>query len=333
MRAVQVPGPDEGFETVSTERPTPGPAEVLVSVAACGVCRGDTAVTEGRPPVEYPRVPGHEIAGRIAAVGGDVDRLAVGDRVVVGWHGGHCGTCRQCRRGDFVTCEHERITGIHHDGGYAEAVAVPVAGVARVPDGVDLTAAGPLACAGLTAWTGLTSTDATAGDTVAVQGIGGVGHLAVQFADAMGFETVALSRTAEKEAAALDLGADRFVDTSETDPADALTAHGGADLVLGTAPAGGAFEAVLGGLAPNGDLVAVGAPTDAVSLPVARMLGNRWSLHGWAAGHAGDVEDALAAAARNDVDPWVETYPLDAADAAFGAMRSGEVRFRAVVEP
>lgn len=333
MRAVHVSGPDEGFEHGSTERPTPGPTEVLVSVSACGVCRGDTAVTEGRPPVEYPRVPGHEIAGRVAGVGANVDRVGVGDRVAVGWHGGHCGTCRQCRDGDFVTCEHERITGIHHDGGYAEAVVVPVESVAPVPDSLDLTAAGPLACAGLTAYTGLTSTDATAGDTVAVQGIGGVGHLAVQFADAMGFETVALSRTAQKETAALDLGADRFVDTSETDPADALTAYGGADLVLGTAPASAAFEDVLGGLAPNGDLVAVGAPTDAVSLPVARMLGTRWSVHGWAAGHAGDVEDALAAAARNDVDPWVETYPLDATDEAFEAMQSGEVRFRAVLVP
>lgn len=333
MRAIRVPAAGAAFETAAVERPSPDATEVTVAVEACGVCRGDTAVTEGRPPIEYPRVPGHEIAGTVAAVGADVDRVASGDRVAVGWHGGHCFACRQCRRGDFVNCADERITGVHHDGGYAEAVAVPAAAVAPIPGGLDATAAGPLACAGLTAYSGLTSTDSAAGDTVAIQGIGGVGHLAVQFADAMGYETVALSRSAEKETAARRLGADRFVDTSATDPAEALADAGGADLVLGTAPASEAFEAVLDGLAPNGDLVAVGAPTDPVSVSIPPMLGNRWSLHGWSAGHAGDVRDALRAAARNDVDPWVETYPLEDADAAFASMRDGDVRFRAVVVP
>jgi D-arabinose 1-dehydrogenase-like Zn-dependent alcohol dehydrogenase len=333
MRAVEVPAAGEPLAVVDRERPTPDAEEVLVAVEACGVCRGDEAALEGAPPVEYPRVPGHELAGTVAATGDAVERVGVGDRVAVGWHGGHCGACRSCRRGAFVTCDDERVTGVHHDGGFAEYAAVPAAAVAAVPDGLAATAAAPLACAGLTAYTGLTGADARPGDTVAVLGVGGVGHVAVAFAAALGYETVALSRGPDKRAAAEELGADTFVDTTASDPAAALADRGGADVVLATAPSAGAYEAVLGGLAPGGTVVAVGAPDDPVAVPVTPMLGARQTLQGWAAGHAGDLEDALAAAVRTGVRPRVETYPLAAAEEALADLRDGTVRFRAVLEP
>jgi NADPH2:quinone reductase len=332
MRAVVVPGEGAPLEHREIDRPAPGDEEVLIAVGACGVCGGDTAVTEGRA-VEYPRVPGHEIAGTAVDAGAAVSGVESGDRVAVGWHGGHCSDCRQCRVGDFVTCRDRQVIGVHHDGGYAAYAVAPAAAVAPVPNEVTLQDAAPLACAGLTAYTALARGDAPAGGTVAIVGIGGVGHMGVQFADAFGYETVALSRGADKRAAALELGADRFVDTTDADPAAALREHDGADLILATTPDSGAVEAVVDGLAPNGDLVVVGAPTEPVSVDVPPMLGNRWSLHGWSAGHAGDIEAVLRAAARNGVAPWVETFPLAEAAAAFEAMRAGDVRFRAVLTP
>jgi NADPH2:quinone reductase len=333
VRAVVVPERGGSLKHREIDRPRPDDEEVLIAVEACGVCGGDTAVTEGRPAVEYPRVPGHEIAGTVVDIGRDVRGIESGDRVAVGWHGGHCFDCRQCRNGDFVTCRERRVTGVHHDGGYATHAVAPATAVAPVPDEVTLRDAAPLACAGLTAYTALARGDAPNGGTVAVVGIGGVGHMCVQFADAFGYETVALSRGPDKRAAALELGADRFVDTTDADPAAVLHDHGGADLILATAPDSGAVESVVDGLAPNGDLVVVGAPTEPVSVAVPPMLGNRWSLHGWSAGHAGDIEAVLRAAARNEVAPWVEPFPLAEAPAAFEAMRAGEVRFRAVLTP
>ncbi len=328
-----MPDPGEGFDLVEVPRPDPTADEVLIEVAACGVCGGDAAVAEGRPPIDYPRTPGHEVAGAIAAVGEDVDDWAPGDRVAVGWHGGHCFACPQCRRGDFVNCEHERITGVHRDGGYAEYATARTEALVPIPHGTAAVDAAPLVCAGLTAYTALSDADVRPGDTVAVGGIGGVGHLGVAFADAFGFETVAVSRGTDKRAAALELGADEFVDATAVAPAAALSDLGGADLVLATAPSADAVESLLGGLAPNGDLVLVGAPDDPVAVEVGPMLGNRWSVVGWSAGHAGDAADALAAAVRNDVEPWTETYPLAEAATAYERARAGETRFRAVLEP
>jgi NADPH2:quinone reductase len=333
MDAVQIHAPEEGFTTVDRERPDPASEEVLIEVAACGVCGGDAAVVEGRDAIEYPRIPGHELAGTITETGAAVTEWAVGDRVAVGWHGGHCCSCPQCRRGAFATCEREHVTGLLGDGGYAEYATAAREALVPVPDGLDATAAGPLVCAGLTAYTALRDSDARPGDRVAVQGIGGVGHLGVQFADAFGFETVALSRGPDKRAAAFELGADHFVDTTADDPAAELQTLGGADAVLATAPSADAVASVVHGLAPTGEVIAVGAPSEPAEVDVAAMLGNRWSLRGWAAGHAGDARDALAAAVGNDVTPRVEPYPLADADEAFERMRAGETRFRAVLEP
>jgi len=332
MRAIQV-STDGEFQVADVSPGSPGPNEVRIEVAACGVCGGDAAVTEGRPVIEYPRTPGHEVAGRVTATGDGVEEWTVDDRVAVGWHGAHCFSCRQCRRGDFVNCERERITGIHHDGGYAESMTAPVEALIPVPDEMSLVEAGPLACAGLTAYSALSSSGVGPGDRVAVQGIGGVGHLGVQFADAFGAETVAVSRGTAKREAALELGADRYVDAEATDPAEALADLGGADTVLSTAPSGRAIASVVDGLRPNGEVVVVGAPDDPVEVAVPPMLGNRWSVRGWSAGHPGDAVDAFAAALRNDVEPWLERYPLADAESAFRRMQSGEARFRTVLEP
>jgi len=333
MRAIEVPEPGGGFDVVERPRPEPATGEVQIEVATCGICHGDTTVTEGRPPIEYPRTPGHEIAGEISAVGEGVTSWEPGDRVAVGWHGGHCFACPQCRRGDFVNCEREQITGIHSDGGYAEYATAPTEALVSVPDALSLTAAGPLVCAGLTAYSGLAHSDATPGDTVGILGIGGVGHMGIQFADASGFETVALSRGTAKAETATDLGADHYVDTEAADPAEKLTALGGADAILATAPSSDAIESVIQGLAPNGELIAVGAPDDPVSVPIPPMLGNRWTVTGWSAGHAGDAGDALAAAARNGVSPWIESYPLADTGDAFDRLLSGRARFKPVLEP
>jgi D-arabinose 1-dehydrogenase-like Zn-dependent alcohol dehydrogenase len=332
VRAAQVSQPSSGVELVERPVPDPEPIEVRVEVAACALCGGDTAVLDGGHGVEYPRVPGHEVAGTVDAVGEDVTEWAVGESVAVGWHGGHCFTCDPCRRGEFTTCERREVTGIHRDGGLAEYTTVRREALAAVPDGVDLTAAAPLTCAGMTGFNALRRADVLAGDLVAVQGVGGVGHLAVQYADAMGFETAAISRGTAKREAALDLGADHYVDASDH-PADALTDVGGAAVVLATAPSSALMETLVDGLAPNGTLLAVGAPDDPVSVPVAAMLGPRQSVQAWGSGHAKDTEDALATAARNGVEPVVETYPLSAVDDAVADFQRGDVRFRAVVEP
>lgn len=303
-----------------------------IEVAACALCGGDAAVLDGAPGVEYPRVPGHEIAGAVDAVGADVTEWAVGDRVAVGWHGGHCFTCDQCRRGAFTTCERREVTGVHRDGGLAEYTTARREALAAVPDDVALRDAAPLTCAGMTGFNALRRADALAGDLVAVQGVGGVGHLAVQYAAAMGFETAAVSRGTAKRDAALELGADHFVDARD-DPAGALADLGGADVVLATAADSASMEALVDGLAPDGTLLAVGAPDDPVAVPVAEMLGPRQSLRAWGSGHATDTEDALATAARQDVAPVVETYSLSAVGDALAAFERGDVRFRAVVEP
>ena len=334
MRAVQVPEAGGEFEVVERDRPDPGPDEVRVAVDACGVCYSDSYTKEGTyPGIDYPRTPGHEVAGHVDAVGEDVDSWAEGDRVGVGWHGGHCFTCEPCRRGDFINCENGRITGIHYDGGYAEYLTAPTEALAAVPDDLDAVDAAPLLCAGVTTYNALRNTDARPGDLVAVQGVGGLGHLGIQYAHAAGFETVAVSRGTGKRDLALELGADHFVDSEATDPAEALSELGGADAILTTAPASDAIESLVGGLAPNGQLVAVGVPGDAVEVPVQTLVGGRNSVEGWSSGTARDSQDTMAFSDLRDVTPMVETFDLaDAAD-AYAAMLDGDVRFRSVVVP
>lgn len=333
MEAVQVPEAGGEFEVIEREIPDPGPEQVRIEVSACGVCRGDEAAKENAYGIEYPRIPGHEVVGRIDEVGRSVSRWSPGDRVGVNWYGGHCFECDPCRRGDFVNCEQAHITGCSGDGGYAEFVVVNREALIDVPETLDAALAAPLTCAGLTAFSALRQSPATAGDLVAIQGIGGVGHLGVQIAAAAGYETVAVSRGTEKRQAALDLGADHFVDGAENDPAAALQALGGADVILATAPFGPAITEITSGLAPNGELVAIAPPQKPVELELGGFVDNRWSLQGWSSGDARAAEDALAFCARNDVLPAVETYPLHEAPAAYDDMMANDVRFRAVLVP
>ena len=334
MQAVVVPEAGADFELVERAIPEPGPDEVRIAVDACGICHSDAFVKEGTyPGISYPRVPGHEIAGRIDAVGERVDRLDDGERVGVGWHGGHCFTCEACRRGDFQQCENGEITGLTYDGGYAEYATVPAEAVAAVPDELDAVDAAPLLCAGVTTYNALRHTDARPGDVVAVQGIGGLGHLGVQYAHEAGFETVALSRSSDKESLALDLGADHFVDTTEQDAATALNELGGASVVLATAPASEAISAAVGGLGTDGSVVVVGVPGEPVEVDAQQLVAGRSAVEGWASGHAKDSQDTLEFSALRGVAPEIETYPLAAAGDAYERMLANEARFRVVLEP
>ncbi|MFB6122925.1 MAG: alcohol dehydrogenase catalytic domain-containing protein [Haloferacaceae archaeon] len=334
MRAMQVPAAGAAFESVERPIPDPAPDEVRVAVDACGICHSDAYVREGTyPGIDYPRVPGHEIAGRVDAVGDRVELWTEGDRVGVGWHGGHCFTCDPCRRGDFQGCEHGEITGLTFDGGYAEYATVPAEAVGRLPDELDAVEAAPLLCAGITTFNALRHADADPGALVAVQGIGGLGHLGIQYAHEMGYETVALSRSADKGALARDLGADHFVDASETDASEALKSMGGARLVLATAPAADAIADAVGGLSRDGSVVAVGVPDEAVPVSVRDLVQTRGAVAGWASGHAKDWEDTLEFSALRDVTPTVETFPLSDVEAAYDRMASNDARFRVVLEP
>jgi NADPH2:quinone reductase len=334
MRAVQVPEAGAEFELVERAVPDPGPGEVRVAVDACGICHSDAYVKEGTyPGISYPRIPGHEIAGRVDAVGERVTAWSEGDRVGAGWHGGHCFTCEPCRRGDFQGCEDGEITGITLDGGYAEYAVLPAEALAAVPTDLDAVAAAPLLCAGITTFNALRHTGAGPGDLVAVQGIGGLGHLGVQYAHRMGFETVAVSRSADKRDLALDLGADHFLDASETDPAARLQDLGGARVVLATAPAAPAIEAIVDGLGRDGELVAVGGPGEDVRLDVSGLIGKRASVGAWSSGHARDSQDTMEFSALRDVTPEIERFDLVDAAEAYARMQANEARFRVVLEP
>lgn len=333
MRAVAVTA-DGTLELIDHRKPTPASDEVLIEVEGCGICHGDTAVVEGRlPGLEYPHIPGHEVGGRIEGVGDAVTEWDPGDRVATGWYAGHCFRCDPCRAGDYTNCEHGDIHGMTTQGGYAEYMTVPREAVARVPGGVPLEDAGPLACAGMTAFNGLRNSSASPGDTVAIQGIGGVGHLAVQIAAAAGYEPIAVSRGPAKRETALDLGATGVVDAAASDPAEELSRMGGADVILTTVPDATAIESVVGGLAANGELLVVGAPDESVELDLTRFLNNRWRLQGWSSGHARDIEETLAFCASHGVAPLTETFALDDAVAGYEAMVDGAVRFRSVLTP
>jgi D-arabinose 1-dehydrogenase-like Zn-dependent alcohol dehydrogenase len=276
MKAVQISKPNGPFELVDRELPAPGPGWVRVKVEACGVCHSDAFVTSGAfPGLQLPRIPGHEIAGRIDAVGANVTAWKAGDRVGVGWHGGHCFECEPCRRGLFINCVNAKITGISHDGGYAEYAIVPSASVARIPDKLSAVDAGPLLCAGVTTYNSLRNAGASPGQTVAILGIGGLGHLAVQYAARMGFRTVAISQGADKAQLARELGAHEYIDTKQTPAGEALKALGGADLVLATAPNSDAIAATMGGLKSRGKLLIVAAPFTPMSVSAMGLLSGK----------------------------------------------------------
>ena len=334
MRAVQVPEAGGDFEVIERDVPDPGPEEVRVAVDACGVCHSDAFLKEGQwPGVEYPRTPGHEVVGRVDAVGDRVETWETGDRVGVGWHGGHCFACEPCRRGDFIACENGQVTGFDYDGGYAEYLAAPAEALARVPDDLDAAAAAPLLCAGITTFNALRNSDAGPGDLVAIQGVGGLGHLGVQYAHAAGFETVAVSRGIDKRDLAFELGADHYVDSEASDPGEELAALGGARVVLATAPNAAAMESVVDGLGVDGELLAVGIPGEPLDVPVQPLVQGRQSVAGWPSGDARDSQDTLEFSALRDIESMIETYPLDEAATAYDRMLESEARFRAVIEP
>ncbi|PQJ36369.1 alcohol dehydrogenase [Salinibacter sp. 10B] len=332
MHAVQVPEAGGDFETVERPIPTPAPNEIRVQVDACGICHSDAFVKEGTfPGIDYPRVPGHEVAGVVDAIGENVSQWQEGDRVGVGWHGGHCFTCDACREGDFVNCENALITGISFDGGYAEYMTAPAEAVAKMPDDLSAEEAAPLLCAGITTYNALRNQGLRPGDLVAVQGIGGLGHLGVQYAAAMGCEVAALSTSADKEDLALTLGASHFIDASSDDAAEALQALGGADLILATAPNSDAITSVVGGLGRDGSLVIVAATGDPVEVPPMALIQGRKSVSGWPSGSANDSEDTLDFSALTGVTPEIETFPLNEAGTAYDRMMTNEARFRAVL--
>ncbi len=335
MRAAQVGAGKGPIEIVERDVPEPGPGSVRIKVQASGICHSDSLTKEGLwPGIRYPRVPGHEVAGVVDAVGAGVADLTAGARVGLGWHGGHCGYCASCRRGDFVTCRvSAQIPGITFDGGHADYVIAPAVALARIPEGLPATDAGPLMCAGITTFNALRHSGARPGDLVAVLGIGGLGHLGVQFAARMGHETVAIARGKDKEPLARKLGAHHYIDSEAQDPAKELARLGGARVILATVTSGKAMSAALGGLAIDGTFVVLGAAHDSIEVPPFLLIGGRRKVLGWPSGTAADSEDTLAFAARNGVRPMNETFPLDRAAEAYDRMMSGKARFRVVLTP
>lgn len=332
MTAVQVPHAGGDFQVVERDVPEPGFGQVRVKVEACGVCHSDMFTKEGAfPGIEYPRIPGHEVVGRIDAVGEGVKGWSAGERVGVGWHGAHCGYCDSCRRGDFTTCENQLISGISVDGGYAEYMVADQTGLVRLPASVDAAKAAPLLCAGVTTYNALRHSGARPGDIVAVQGVGGLGHLGIQFARRMGFRTVAISSSADKRGLAEELGAHDYVDASRQAPAEALQALGGARVILATAPNAQAMSQLIDGLGPNGRMMIVGATPDALEVAPTQLIGGRKSIQGFACGHATDSEDAVNFSVLADVRARVETFPLREAATAYQRMMSNQARFRAVL--
>jgi len=331
-RAFQVTAAGGDFELVQREFPEPGPGQVRIRVQACGVCHSDSITKFGLfPGIAYPRVPGHEIAGVLDAVAPDVPVFKVGQRVGLGWHGGHCNYCEQCRRGDFILCQNQKISGISYDGGYADYVIAPANALALIPDDLADVDAAPLMCAGVTTYNSLRHSGAKAGDLVAILGIGGLGHLGVQFAAKAGYRTVAIARGPEKAALAKELGAHHYIDNKATNFAEELQKLGGASVILSTLTDAGALEAAVSGLGPNGRLIIVGVPEKPIAvntLPL--ILGNR-EIRGWASGTGMDSEDTLNFSALTGVKPKIETYPLEKAPEAFDRMMSGKALFRVVI--
>ena len=332
MKAMVVREANGPFELEERESPQPGPGQLRIKVEACGMCHSDAFVKLGQfPGLELPRVTGHEAAGRVDALGEGVDNFEVGDRVGVGWHGGHCFKCEPCLRGDWLNCVSGKVCGISYDGGYQEYMVCPWEAVARVPEALDAADAAPLLCAGVTTFNSLRNSGARPGDVVAVQGIGGLGHLALQYANRMGFHTVALSRGKDKEELAKKLGAHDFIDSAERDPVEELRKLGGADLILATAPSGKAIESVLNGLAGRGKLMVVAAASDPVSVGVFPLLSGKM-IHGWPSGSAVDSEDTMRFSALTNVRPEIERFSLEQANEGWAKVMENTIRFRAVLD-
>jgi D-arabinose 1-dehydrogenase-like Zn-dependent alcohol dehydrogenase len=332
MRVAQVSQPNGPFEIVERPIPEPGPGMVRIKVQACGVCHSDSITKEGLfPGIQYPRVPGHEVAGVIDAVGPGVAGWEPGQRVGVGWNGGYCSYCDHCRRGDFFACVRGQVTGISYDGGYGEYLVAAASAVALMPAALPPVEAAPLMCAGLTTFNALRNTGARPGDVVAVLGLGGLGHLGVQYAAKMGFHTIGIARGKDKETLARQLGASIYIDSQAQDPAAELQKLGGAKVILATATSGDAMAAVQGGLAVKGTLLIVGAAQSMQISPLSLLTGSR-SVKGWYSGTSIDSQDTLAFSLQAGVRPMTETFPLDRVSEAYDRMMSGKARFRAVLK-
>jgi D-arabinose 1-dehydrogenase-like Zn-dependent alcohol dehydrogenase len=332
MKAAQIRKPGGDWELVERDIPEPGAGQVRVKVEACGICHSDVFVKEGLwPGLQYPRVPGHEIAGRVDAVGDRITEWKTGQRVGVGWHGGHDFVCEQCRRGDFAMCVNRKVTGFDFDGGYAEYMIAPSAALAAIPDELPAEEAAPFMCAGITVYNALRNSGARDGDVVAVHGIGGLGHLGVQYARQMGFKTVALGRGRDKEPLAKQLGAHHYIDSDAEDAAAELQKLGGARVILATAPDAKAISALVEGLSVNGTLVVPAAPNDPLTISAPSLFLQRRSVLGWYSGTAKDSQDTLEFSVLTGVHPMIEKYPLSRVAEAYEQMHSGKVRFRVVL--
>ena len=322
-----------GFELLEREIPVPGAGEVRIRVRACGICFSDHLVKDGVwPGLGYPRVPGHEVVGVIDEVGAGVAEWKKGDRVGVGWHGGHCFVCASCRRGDFVTCEREQITGVTRDGGYAQYMIARHEALASLPQGIDWAEAGPLLCAGITTFNALRNCGARTGDLVAVQGIGGLGHLGIQYAAKSGYRVVGIGRGPENASLAKKLGAFAYIDSKATKAAEELQKLGGAKVILTTAPNAKAMAEVVDGLSVGGKLVIVGAPFEPMEISALSLIMRRRAIQGWPSGTAMDSEDTLRFSEFSGVRPMVEKFPLTRVQEAYERMASGHAQFRVVLE-
>src|SRR3979490_1232054 len=332
MKAVQVSQAKGPWEVVEREIPEPETGQVRVRVEACGICHSDVLVKEGYwPGIQYPRVPGHEVAGVIDDVGSGIVGWKKGQRVGVGWHGGQDGTCIACRRGDFANCLNLKISGISYDGGYQEYMIAPVEAIAAIPESLDAAEAAPLMCAGITTFNALRHSGALPSDLVAVQGVGGLGHLGIQFASKFGYKVAAIGRGPENAALAKKLGASLYIDSKATNAAQELQKLGGAQVILATAPNSKAMSELIDGLGPNGKLMVIGATFDPIEVtPPQLIFGNR-TIQGWAAGTPADSEDTLRFAELSGVRPMIETYPLEKAAEGYARMMSGNAQFRVVL--
>jgi D-arabinose 1-dehydrogenase-like Zn-dependent alcohol dehydrogenase len=332
MRVMQVSKAGGPFELVSRPIPTPGPGQVRVKVQACGVCHSDSISVHGAMGNRFPVVPGHEVVGLVDAVGEGIDQWKVGQRVGLGWYGGHCGKCEPCRRGDFVCCEKASVPGLTFDGGYAEYLVAPGQALASVPESLDSVEAAPLLCAGITTFNAIRNSGARAGDTVAILGLGGLGHLGVQFAAKMGYRVVAIARGADKADFAKKLGAHHYIDSTKEDPAQALLKLGGAKTILSTVTNSDAISAAIGGLGFHGHFVIVGVDFKPIQMGILPLLMRKQQVGGWPSGTAVDSEDTLKFSEMTGVKAMVEVFPLEKAQEAYDLMMSGKARFRSVLK-
>ncbi|MGC1374185.1 MAG: alcohol dehydrogenase [Candidatus Sulfotelmatobacter sp.] len=332
MMSVQVSRPGGDFEVVEREIPAPGAGQVRIKIQACGVCHSDVLTKEGLwPGIQYPRVPGHEVAGVIDEVGASVNTWKIGRRVGVGWHGGQDNTCPECRRGDFRNCRNLKVCGIGYDGGYQEYMIAPVEALVALPETLTDAEAAPLLCAGITTYNALRHSGACPGDLVVVQGIGGLGHLGVQFANKFGYKVAAIGRGRENAALAKQLGANMYIDSAASNAAEELQKLGGAKVILATAPNSKAMSALIDGLGPNGKLIVIGASFDPIEVTPLQLITGSRSIQGWSSGTPADSEDTLNFAELTGVRPMIETFPLEKAGEAYARMMSGKAQFRVVL--